>query len=264
MCQIRKSVCIALGIVALLALANAANADLVPWTDFDHKWDMSTAPLTSGLPDQDSVPPPNGGVTLTTDGSLNVLDLYDGYSGSVSTAWGGNGGIWPGNFSDATGYTIEAKVKVLSMMSGKQAAYALHASASGSTKSASIGFADTGTIAVGGEQGGVQTYTTLDSNSNTDGYHVLRMTYSDTALLNVWRDGIQIGTGLTGMKVAVNDLFYSGQAFTGWSRGRALVDYLAITPGLAGYDPATPEPSSIVLLGTGLLGLLAYAWRKRK
>ena len=26
----------------------------------------------------------------------------------------------------------------------------------------------------------------------------------------------------------------------------------------------TPEPSTLLLAGTGLLGLLAYAWRKRK
>ena len=32
------------------------------------------------------------------------------------------------------------------------------------------------------------------------------------------------------------------------------------------FDVSTtvPEPSVIVLLATGLLGLLAYAWRKRK
>ena len=27
---------------------------------------------------------------------------------------------------------------------------------------------------------------------------------------------------------------------------------------------ATPEPSTLLLAATGLLGLLAYAWRKRK
>ena len=42
------------------------------------------------------------------------------------------------------------------------------------------------------------------------------------------------------------------------------------TPGYVGLaevrfiGSATPEPSTIVLLATGLIGLLAYAWRKRK
>jgi hypothetical protein len=33
---------------------------------------------------------------------------------------------------------------------------------------------------------------------------------------------------------------------------------------VTGTVTATPEPSAIVLIGTGLFGLLAYAWRKRK
>ncbi len=42
----------------------------------------------------------------------------------------------------------------------------------------------------------------------------------------------------------------------------ATVDQAMLT-GLA-FDHSLPEPSSIVLLSIGLLGLLAYAWRKRK
>ena len=30
------------------------------------------------------------------------------------------------------------------------------------------------------------------------------------------------------------------------------------------FGASTPEPRTLVLLATGLLGLLAYAWRKRK
>ena len=33
---------------------------------------------------------------------------------------------------------------------------------------------------------------------------------------------------------------------------------------LAHYNAAAPEPTSAVLLGSALIGLLAYAWRKRK
>ena len=60
------------------------------------------------------------------------------------------------------------------------------------------------------------------------------------------------------MAVAVND---AGQILV-WSQG----DQDAYT-GTTSYlltPVATPEPSTLLLCTTGLLGLLAYAWRKHK
>ena len=105
MCQIRKSACVVLGIVAVLALGAAANADTKAWTDFDHQYDMSSDPTTGGglyLV---------GASTLTTDSGLQVADMKSGsYYGSDSDG----GTVWPGNFSDNPGYTIETRLKVLS------------------------------------------------------------------------------------------------------------------------------------------------------
>jgi hypothetical protein len=39
------------------------------------------------------------------------------------------------------------------------------------------------------------------------------------------------------------------------------VQYTHVSMGTA---VATPEPGTVTLLATGLFGLLAYAWRKRK
>jgi hypothetical protein len=40
---------------------------------------------------------------------------------------------------------------------------------------------------------------------------------------------------------------------------------LALPPGGAGLSASiVPEPGTLILLVTGLLGLLCYAWRKRK
>jgi hypothetical protein len=44
-----------------------------------------------------------------------------------------------------------------------------------------------------------------------------------------------------------------------WGANKGLIDNVRI-----GVDIITPEPASMVMVATALLGLLAYAWRKRK
>jgi hypothetical protein len=88
---------------------------------------------------------------------------------------------------------------------------------------------------------------------------------SGTATGTTWQDGALVERQVLLGNVAVSDGTFAvdiddwagtrpgNEDFRTWYDG---VSYVAAAP--------SPEPSSIALLITGLLGLLAYAWRKRR
>ncbi len=71
--------------------------------------------------------------------------------------------------------------------------------------------------------------------------------------------GCFVGLVSTNPAVTVSSLVFYGDAAGDPGRGDPFVYNTSY-----GTSRVTPEPSTLVLLATGLLGLLAYAWRKRR
>ncbi len=61
----------------------------------------------------------------------------------------------------------------------------------------------------------------------------------------------------------IGDQFWSNTVLSSADRN-SVGSYLQTQYGISGSYVGVPEPSTLVLLGAGLLGLLCYAWRKRK
>ena len=92
----------------------------------------------------------------------------------------------------------------------------------------------------------------------------------------IWTPTVLNGTTTTGTFQDMNTVF-AGLIPSGWTLSEALgidnngdiVGYIAndsnaaVTNGFL-ITASVPEPSSLLLVAVGLVGLLAYAWRKRR
>lgn len=262
--------------VALAAMASAANATILTAkdsADFEYKYEMDYLPTDVAHVDQDV----NSYADFVSNGAAptalgGILTITGGYAGSLSyygTGTSSSTAIWPSNFTYPTGYTIEMKVKVNpGTTNGFFALEACAGNGSGTTSKDQAFF----WINASGEQWNSNGKATsgssiLGTEDNTDDYHIFRIVQlpslsSTTATFAVYRDGVLLSETLgPAYNSSMNGLLF-GDSSTAGGTGAVKVDYVRLD-NTGAYGPV-PEPGTLSLVATGLLGLLAYAWQKRK
>jgi hypothetical protein len=266
-------------VVALAGLQTAiATLAQVDSSAFTYKYEMDVAPTTQDIApgtgvDWDWYTNHGSGIALYGPESFTANGGFVNGDGTVTTAGGnwqfqlesdqGNAAEAWHNISAASGYTIEVRMQT-AQASGALESIGIMTGVENVGQAASLLVGDNKVI------WGLHDYTTgaqaLDSNANNDVMHTFRIAQlPGQSTFEVWRDGVQIGTDLGGAPglSALTLPFALLGASTGEDRGANVIDYVRITSGA--YAPvASPEPGMVTLLVTGLIGLLAYAWRKRK
>ncbi len=249
------------GVVALLAGTQTVKAELLTQDSADFNWKYE---FTSLLPSQQNLDGVSGNdwhwgygyAALDGAGHATMQQTAAYFQSTAVTV----GELW-GLINPSAGFTLEACLKTATQ-SGKSNSVDLILG--GGADNSIAGWLKVGTSSVtwGHAAYALTPWATGDNASDYHTYRVVK--YAGEDKFAVWRDKILLGDNLTNGYPYVTagvGIRASIGAATGTTGGLTSFDYLRLTPGA--FAP-TPEPGTLVLLATGLLGLLAYAWRKRK
>ncbi len=242
-------IALTLGMTGVTGLQTAYAASL-PQMDssaFTYQYEMDVDPTSGGDFTWNSTPGTVAAGILTLVDQANNY-FYGGNVLSAGTAWG--------NVTFETGFTLEASIE----------AYQSGTSSTGFVVNGG-GYPTYGYLHVaynnvswGPSVLGTQTILAsgLDNWTSFHQFRVAQLPGEDS--YSVWRDGELLASDLTtcaGFDLG-NEVAIGGATVNEF--GATPIDYVRFTAGA--YAPV-PEPTTLVLLATSLIGLVAYAWRKR-
>lgn len=168
--------------------------------EFPYKYEMAAS-------DTRFVGKPAGGTDWTGSVDSNAAITQNGVlsvtlpQGKLAY-WKANDSIWSANVGADTAYTLEFKIKITGKWNLSSVGDRVIQFICGNPRDAAVFYI--GENSVTWEPSGAATYTTIDSNDNTDTWHTYRLTYSGASqsespyVYTLWRDGVVVGTNLKG------------------------------------------------------------------
>jgi len=217
-------VALALGLVC----SGPASAGLLRQdsADFEWQYEMDISPELEDL-DSDSSPDwKKSGTGSSVSGGILTYDTMPSGNVSFDSNNTGAGGIWPGKYTLASGFTVEARVKVLDDVAG--IGYGVFAGPGGTTANAYL------VVGTGGQ--GWRYANTLGTNTNDDDFHLFRIAQEPgAARYSVWRDGVLLSSSLGSAYNYNRDGIWVADG-SGAYAGEVEMDYIRFTSGA--YAPA--------------------------
>jgi hypothetical protein len=255
-------------VVGLATELQTARADFTrkDSADFNWKYEMTTTPDAQdidGVAGNDFVYWWNDGAwnsgafqgTINGDGTVT---MWQSGANTFQSKAATEGNVWSDVAAQAAnGFTVEGRLKTTKDPNA-DAGFSMGGCASANQFGGLI-LTDTGVYwGQSWVSGATPLATGLDNSSD---YHVYRMAkVGGENSFSVWRDGALLGSGLASVLESSDNLFNFGE-ITSVHYGTNQIDYLRIATGA--YAPV-PEPATAMIVTTGAIGILAYAWRRRK